>query len=737
MKRVISAVLAVCLMLSAFSVFCFAGESEYWAAQKAYLAAVESGNKDALIAAVKMIEKAYPNPSNSIEYGRVATPLLKAAGALEEKLRFDEAIAYYKKYLKYITWLEKNAGLNYYDHQLNIPKTIEHLSVQPEIYAATTKTVVDHKAINEPAAGTYFGVCGTNFDLTKQSALLRYTNFPKAATNTGGEYFASRVTSYDQLQEGGFLEIAWNLSDEDLNGLNAVNGTKFDKYIDDNIKQLGDIADDRPDIRIMLRFGAEVNNWNDNTTKSKQVVSAFKSAYIKIAKKVRALKKTNIALVYSPNDINNRMVTAADFYPGDSYVDWVGISSYYAISPSALNSVNSTDAYYCRGYYENPMIRVKEIIETFGTKKPIMISECGFAYATTASGDYQTQAHAVQKMKEFYTYINMVYPCVKAVLYFDQDTTRKYSLGGNATVQKTFNSLVKSNESMASSLTDTGKTYTKLDNFKEVVDSLTLNAYAYYPVPSSTTVTCTWYLDGKKVASQTAIPYSYKLSVAGLKTGKHTVAISVKCGSADRTVVKVLNKAENGTVTCTNSLRDVPPTHWAYKNIDYCLRGGIFGGTSFATFEPETVMTRAMFVQVLANISGANTRAYKTSAFSDVRIGDWYGGAVMWAYSNKIVSGIGKGTFRPNDSVTREQMCVMLYNFAAATKTKLPATQKAVSFADTSRIGSWAKTAVTACQRAGIISGMTENGKAYFKPQAGASRCQACTVFRLYDGIAK
>ena len=330
----------------------------------------------------------------------------------------------------------------------------------------------------------------------------------------------------------------------------------------------------------------------------------------------------------------------------------------------------------------------------------------------------------------------MLYPCVKAVFYFDQNGgSNKYQLSGNSTVKKTFDALVAANESMASSLKGPGKTYTKLDSFKEKVDSMKLTAYAYYPVPSSTAVTCTWYVDGKKVASQTSVPYTYKLS--SIKPGKHTVAVSVKCGSTDRTVVKVLNKAADGTVTCTNSLRDTSPSHWAYKNKDYCLRAGIFGGTSFTTFQPETVMTRAMFVQVLANLSGANTKKYTTSVFSDVRIKDWYGGAVMWAYSNKIVAGIGKGTFKPNDSVTREQMCAMLYNYAGATKLNLPQTKPAIAFADAAKIGSWAKKSVTACQRAGLISGMTENGKTYFRPQTGATRSQACAVFQAYDILSK
>ena len=76
-----------------------------------------------------------------------------------------------------------------------------------------------------------------------------------------------------------------------------------------------------------------------------------------------------------------------------------------------------TDAYYSRGKYASQILKMKPVIDDFKDRKPIVISECGFCYSSDKST--QTQAHAGGKMKLFYSYVNMVYPEVKAVFYFN------------------------------------------------------------------------------------------------------------------------------------------------------------------------------------------------------------------------------------------------------------------------------------------------------------------------------
>ena len=100
--------------------------------------------------------------------------------------------------------------------------------------------------------------------------------------------------------------------------------------------------------------------------------------------------------------------------------------------------------------------------------------------------------------------------------------------------------------------------------------------------------------------------------------------------------------------------KDVPKTAWFKNQVDYVCAYGIFNGTTETTFLPNASITRAQFVQVLANLSGVDTsnKNVKTK-FRDVPKGKWYTPAVKWAFENGIVSGTGETTFSPDAPITR------------------------------------------------------------------------------------
>ena len=65
--------------------------------------------------------------------------------------------------------------------------------------------------------------------------------------------------------------------------------------------------------------------------------------------------------------------------------------------------------------------------------------------------------------------------------------------------------------------------------------------------------------------------------------------------------------------------------HWAGEYIDFVSARGLFSGTGNNLFSPDITMTRAMFVQALANIEGINLTAYTAaSRFNDVAANIWY-----------------------------------------------------------------------------------------------------------------
>ena len=69
----------------------------------------------------------------------------------------------------------------------------------------------------------------------------------------------------------------------------------------------------------------------------------------------------------------------------------------------------------------------------------------------------------------------------------------------------------------------------------------------------------------------------------------------------------------------------------------------------------------------------------------------------------------------------------MLVNYVEKyLKTSLDSTASAPTFADDSKISSWAKVAVYKCANAGLVSGV---GGGKFDPSASASRAQGATIF--------
>ena len=113
--------------------------------------------------------------------------------------------------------------------------------------------------------------------------------------------------------------------------------------------------------------------------------------------------------------------------------------------------------------------------------------------------------------------------------------------------------------------------------------------------------------------------------------------------------------------------------HWAKDDIDFAAVRGLLSGTSDTVFTPDAAVTRGMFVTALGRLAGINPDSYPTRSFSDVEAGSGYAAYVEWAAKQNIVKGEGEGLFSPDGPVTREQMAVILADYARQTDGPIPA----------------------------------------------------------------
>ena len=180
---------------------------------------------------------------------------------------------------------------------------------------------------------------------------------------------------------------------------------------------------------------------------------------------------------------------------------------------------------------------------------------------------------------------------------------------------------------------------------------------------------------------------------------------------------------------------DVKKSEWYYDPVQYVYENGIMKGMSGKTFEPETSVTRAMFVTMLGRLWGVEQKV--TNTFKDVSAatGDWYAGYVGWASENKIVNGYPDKTFKPDDALTREQMAAIISRFLDYSGIVAMKSYDPVSFfKDEGKIESYAVTHVDNMRVLGIITG---NADGTFDPQGNLTRAQAATVMSRLDKMVK
>jgi hypothetical protein len=175
--------------------------------------------------------------------------------------------------------------------------------------------------------------------------------------------------------------------------------------------------------------------------------------------------------------------------------------------------------------------------------------------------------------------------------------------------------------------------------------------------------------------------------------------------------------------------------HWAKSYIESLASQGIVNGIGDDMFGPEFALTRAQFLAMLAKtVDGLDLNAPPPSGFEDVPMEGWYYSYVNWGYAAGVVKGVDETHFSPDLPITREQMTVMLANFAAIRGIGLPDAGATPGFTDSAAISPWAGESVDKIVRAGVMNGMPEGG---FAPQAGATRAQAAKVAYMIYTLAQ
>lgn len=108
---------------------------------------------------------------------------------------------------------------------------------------------------------------------------------------------------------------------------------------------------------------------------------------------------------------------------------------------------------------------------------------------------------------------------------------------------------------------------------------------------------------------------------------------------------------------------DVHAGDWFYSDVKWAYRNKIVNGVTGTTFAPDQTASRAEIITMLYRMAG-EPYVSGSSGFTDVSTKDYYFDAVRWAKQKGITNGVSATRFGPNELMPRQQLITMLYRMA-------------------------------------------------------------------------
>ncbi|GAB6275323.1 MAG: hypothetical protein STSR0004_21880 [Peptococcaceae bacterium] len=259
---------------------------------------------------------------------------------------------------------------------------------------------ISYAALFEPEKGCYLGA----YILEDQRAKNDPVKFAELTGKKHAAYFT--YVAYGQpfpkswaektKQGGSALHIAF----EPNSGLEAV---KDGFYLQSFMRAAAET-----NVPIFLRFASEMNgNWTAYSGNPKKYKEAWKIIY-----QVARREAPNVAMVWVP--FESPQSNMLNFYPGNEYVDWIGMNIYCVYvhngDPKALS------------YKEDPIEFLSYLYKRI-PNKPFFIGEFGVSHHCRVTGDQVK--FAAEKYSRMYKDMKK-YPRVKAIFVFDSDAINKH-----------------------------------------------------------------------------------------------------------------------------------------------------------------------------------------------------------------------------------------------------------------------------------------------------------------------
>lgn len=165
--------------------------------------------------------------------------------------------------------------------------------------------------------------------------------------------------------------------------------------------------------------------------------------------------------------------------------------------------------------------------------------------------------------------------------------------------------------------------------------------------------------------------------------------------------------------------------HWANKQIQNFINSGYINGYEDKTFKPDNSITRAEFIKIVNRYFGFESKS--NINFRDVSQRDWFYNDVCIAKQAGYINGYEDGTFKPDKTITREEVAKILISI----KHKKDFTyDKLQNFIDKNNVSEWAKPYVEGAIEAKYING---NEKGELNPTKNITRAESVVMISRAD----
>lgn len=509
LKKIVASMAAVGICLS-LTANCFAAElpHAFWVPDNAYLAALNSGDDSGIITfGQQALEVIRPLANTEQKANIMASRLDQIGLAYERRGQYADARNCYQEYIPYAQQLNWEDGVRIANAK------VLHYTPELDLYTKSYDSQVNFHAKNEHESGVRYGVPidgGTQSLIPNASVQLVYLEF--------GDPSLLHVEQALQAAaaKGASVELAWNIPGEGADMWKIPQSGEHISAVTALLSQYSSVP-------VYVRFGAEMNVWTAQADPGE-----FISAFQMVANTVKN-SCPNAAMIWSVGFASSWDTNMNDYYPGDEYVDWVGVSLYlqkYFLGQTWSEEESFNELVFYAGRGADPILAMKEVMDNYGWRKPIMIAESGVSHEIRTLGENATDWASLRLRQMLYN-IPMVYPQVKVMAYFDKVMTNEYNnyaLESNGTLQQQYATAVQDETFLQTGTNLTPASWHKESGWFEVTGN-TLVTRAHVHTFGVEEPTLNYFIDGNWAGQQTKIPYEATLDISGLSAGNHTLRV--------------------------------------------------------------------------------------------------------------------------------------------------------------------------------------------------------------------